>query len=70
MIFSILFFPFHGSKHLQLACLNYVQYPTFCEGDLQTVVQMGYGQNPSQEMAIQSENLQGSNQVSHMKVEL
>ncbi|KAK6259716.1 hypothetical protein SCA6_014190 [Theobroma cacao] len=46
------------------------QYPTFCEGDLQTVVQMGYGQNPSQEMAIQSENLQGSNQVSHMKVEL
>ncbi|XVE72695.1 hypothetical protein DITRI_Ditri11bG0059500 [Diplodiscus trichospermus] len=46
------------------------QYPTFCEGDLQTIVQMGFGQNQSHEMALQSENFQGSNQVSHMKVEL
>ncbi|XVF21313.1 hypothetical protein REPUB_Repub12eG0080300 [Reevesia pubescens] len=46
------------------------QYPTFCEGDLRTIVQMGFGQNQSQEMGLQSENFQGSNQVSHMKVEL
>ncbi|XWS31221.1 hypothetical protein CRYUN_Cryun23aG0058800 [Craigia yunnanensis] len=46
------------------------QYPKFCEGDLETIVQMGFGQNQSQEMALLSENFQGSNQVSHMKVEL
>ncbi|KAH1130853.1 hypothetical protein J1N35_002231 [Gossypium stocksii] len=45
------------------------QYPTFCEGDLQTIVEMGLGQNQSREMALQSE-FQGSNQVSEMKVEL
>ncbi|OMO83023.1 hypothetical protein COLO4_22736 [Corchorus olitorius] len=42
------------------------QYPTFYEGDLQTIVQMGFGQNSGQDM----EALHGSNQVSHMKVEL
>ncbi|XP_039032594.1 transcription factor bHLH62-like [Hibiscus syriacus] len=46
------------------------QYPTFCEGDLETLVQMGFGQNQSQEMALHSQNFQGSNQVSDMKVEL
>ncbi|KAH1081577.1 hypothetical protein J1N35_021338 [Gossypium stocksii] len=46
------------------------QYPTFCEGDLETIVHMGFGQNQSQEMALHSQNFQGSNQVSHMKVEL
>ncbi|GMI76201.1 CRY2-interacting bHLH 3 [Hibiscus trionum] len=45
-------------------------YPTFCEGDLQTIVEMGFGQNQGREMALQTENFQGSNQVSHMKVEL
>ncbi|XWS76031.1 hypothetical protein CRYUN_Cryun01aG0142700 [Craigia yunnanensis] len=35
------------------------QYPTFSEGDLQTIVQMGFGQNQSQEMALQSDNFQG-----------
>ncbi|KAK8588463.1 hypothetical protein V6N13_087386 [Hibiscus sabdariffa] len=46
------------------------QYPTFCEGDLETLVQMGFGQNQSQEMALHSQNFQGFNQVSGMKVEL
>ncbi|XVF81255.1 hypothetical protein PTKIN_Ptkin15bG0141200 [Pterospermum kingtungense] len=46
------------------------QYPTFCEGDLQTIVQMGFGQNPSPEMGLQPDNFQGPNQVSHMKVEI
>ncbi|XP_012490903.1 transcription factor bHLH62 [Gossypium raimondii] len=46
------------------------QYPTFCEGDLETIVHMGFGQNQSQDMALHSQNFQGSNQVSHMKVEL
>ncbi|KAK8711737.1 hypothetical protein V6N13_147004 [Hibiscus sabdariffa] len=46
------------------------QYPTFCEGDLETLVQMGFGQNQSQEMALHSQNFQGLNQVSGMKVEL
>ncbi|GMI66358.1 CRY2-interacting bHLH 3 [Hibiscus trionum] len=42
------------------------QYPAFCEGDLESLVQMGFGQ----EMALHSQNFQGSNQVSDMKVEL
>ncbi|KAK8565160.1 hypothetical protein V6N13_020284 [Hibiscus sabdariffa] len=46
------------------------QYPAFCEGDLETLVQMGFGQNQSQEMALHSQNFHGSNQVSDMKVEL
>ncbi|XP_017628375.1 transcription factor bHLH62 isoform X1 [Gossypium arboreum] len=46
------------------------QYPTFCEGDLETIVHMGLAQNQSQDMALHSQNFQGSNQVSHMKVEL
>ncbi|KAE8676289.1 Transcription factor bHLH77 [Hibiscus syriacus] len=46
------------------------QYPSFCEGDLETLVQMGFGHNQSQEMALHSQNFQGSNQVSDMKVEL
>ncbi|GKU85962.1 hypothetical protein SLEP1_g557 [Rubroshorea leprosula] len=46
------------------------QCPTFCEGDLQTIVQMGFGQNSNPETPLQSQNLHGSNQVSHMKVEL
>ncbi|XP_022758760.1 transcription factor bHLH62-like [Durio zibethinus] len=46
------------------------QCPTLCEDDLQTIVQMGFGKTQGQEMGLQSENFQGSNQVSHMKVEL
>ncbi|PPD90493.1 hypothetical protein GOBAR_DD12551 [Gossypium barbadense] len=38
--------------------------------DLETIVHMGFGQNQSQDMALHSQNFQGSNQVSHMKVEL
>uniref|UniRef100_A0A6N2LDR6 BHLH domain-containing protein n=1 Tax=Salix viminalis TaxID=40686 RepID=A0A6N2LDR6_SALVM len=48
---------------------NTHQYPTFCEDDLQTIVQMGFGQNPSLE-TFPPQNFQGSNQVSHMKIEL
>ncbi|KAE8692130.1 Cellulose-synthase-like C6 [Hibiscus syriacus] len=45
-------------------------YPAFCEGDLETLVQMGFGQNQIQEMAFHSQNFQGLNQVSDMKVRL
>ncbi|XP_068320977.1 transcription factor bHLH62-like [Pyrus communis] len=41
------------------------QFAAFGEDDLQTIVQMGFGQNPTRES-----ELHGSNQVSHMKIEL
>ncbi|KAB2602197.1 transcription factor bHLH62 [Pyrus ussuriensis x Pyrus communis] len=41
------------------------QFPAFGEDDLHTIVQMGFGQNPTRES-----ELLGSNQVSHMKIEL
>ncbi|KAK8532419.1 hypothetical protein V6N13_131748 [Hibiscus sabdariffa] len=56
--------PFHQFTH------TLPTYPTFCEGDLQTIVEMGFGQNQSREMGSQPENFQGSNQVADMKVEL
>ncbi|KAM1538990.1 hypothetical protein ACFX15_003558 [Malus domestica] len=40
-------------------------FPAFGEDDLHTIVQMGFGQNPTRES-----ELLGSNQVSHMKIEL
>ncbi|PON75074.1 Basic helix-loop-helix transcription factor [Parasponia andersonii] len=43
------------------------QYPAFGEDDLQSLVQMGFGQNPTRETSLQPN---GPNQVSHMKVEL
>ncbi|KAK9281520.1 hypothetical protein L1049_004423 [Liquidambar formosana] len=47
------------------------QLPTFCEDDLQSIVQMGLGKNPNQEMPFQSRSFHGSNQPSsHMKIEL
>ncbi|GLT28131.1 hypothetical protein SLA2020_030860 [Shorea laevis] len=46
------------------------QCSTFYEGDLQTIVQMGFGQNPNLESPLQPQNFHGSTQVSHMKVEL
>ncbi|KAF7826697.1 transcription factor bHLH62-like [Senna tora] len=44
---------------------------TFCEDDLYTIVQQGFGQTASGKFPSQSHNLNGSNQVSHshMKVE-
>ncbi|KAF7814427.1 phosphatidylinositol 4-phosphate 5-kinase 1 [Senna tora] len=59
--------------------INYVQslqhqveFPvTFCEDDLYTIDQKGFGQTASGKLPSQSHNLNGSNQVSHshMKVE-
>ncbi|KAJ4838885.1 hypothetical protein Tsubulata_023938 [Turnera subulata] len=45
------------------------QYPTFCEDDLQTIVQMGFGQNPNFEPTLQSRTPNGSHQASHLKIE-
>ncbi|XP_057985110.1 transcription factor bHLH62 isoform X2 [Hevea brasiliensis] len=63
------------SLNMQLAPLegfnhNGPQYPTFCEDDLQTIVQMGFSQNLNQETTLQARNFTDSNQVSHMKTEL
>ncbi|XP_021907334.1 transcription factor bHLH62 [Carica papaya] len=49
---------------------NLPQFPTFCEDDLQTLVQVGFGQNPIGGADINSENFHGSSKVSHMKIEL
>nr|WIE96056.1 basic helix-loop-helix transcription factor [Loropetalum chinense var. rubrum] len=48
------------------------QFSTFCEDDLQSIVQMGFGHgnNPNQESRLQSHSFHGSNQTSHMKIEL
>ncbi|KAA8543552.1 hypothetical protein F0562_021702 [Nyssa sinensis] len=47
------------------------QFPTFCENDLQSIVQMGFGQNsPNHDTAFHSESIPGSDQTSHMKHEL
>lgn len=37
-----------------------MQYPAFAEDDdLQSIVQMGFGQNPNRETALQSQSLHG-----------
>ncbi|XP_043711177.1 transcription factor bHLH62-like [Telopea speciosissima] len=46
------------------------QLSTFWEDDLQSVVQMGFGQNQSQEAALQPQSFHGSLPTAHMKVEL
>ncbi|KAA8550568.1 hypothetical protein F0562_002252 [Nyssa sinensis] len=47
------------------------QFLTFCEDDLQSLVQMGFGQNPpNHNTAFHSESFPDSNQTSHMKIEL
>ncbi|CAK7349412.1 unnamed protein product [Dovyalis caffra] len=46
------------------------QYPTFSEDDLQTIVQMGFGQNPNLETTLLSQNFHCSNQASRLKIEL
>ncbi|XP_049406976.1 transcription factor bHLH62-like [Solanum stenotomum] len=43
------------------------QFPAICEDDLQSFVQMGFGQNPNKDMTLQS---QGPHQTSHMKIEM
>ncbi|XP_027335640.1 transcription factor bHLH62-like [Abrus precatorius] len=43
---------------------------TFCEDDLNTIVQMGFGQTANRKTPIQSSSFNGSNQVPQMKVEL
>ncbi|KAK7304552.1 hypothetical protein VNO77_42433 [Canavalia gladiata] len=43
---------------------------TFCEEDLHTIVQMGFGQTANKKTPIQSPSFNGSNQVPQMKVEL
>ncbi|BAT97041.1 hypothetical protein LR48_Vigan11g143100 [Vigna angularis] len=47
------------------------QFPlTFCEEDLHTIVQMGFGQTTNWKTPIQSPSFNGSNNVPQMKVEL
>lgn len=46
------------------------QSPAFGEGDLQTIVQMGFAPNSNPGTPSHSQNFPGSNQVSNLKVEL
>ncbi|XP_043722476.1 transcription factor bHLH78-like [Telopea speciosissima] len=46
------------------------QLSTFWEDDLQSVVQMGFGQNQSQEAGFQPQSFHGSLSSTHMKIEL
>lgn len=46
------------------------QFANFWEDDLQSVVQMGFGQNQSQETAFDSQSFHGSLSTTNMKVEL
>ncbi|XP_020234271.1 transcription factor bHLH62-like [Cajanus cajan] len=47
------------------------QFPlTFCEDDLHTIVQMGFGQTANRKTSIQSPSFNGSNNAPQMKVEL
>lgn len=46
------------------------QFQNFGEDDLQSIVQMGFGQNPNSETSLQSQSFHGSNQAPHMKAEL
>lgn len=36
-----------------------MQYPAFAEDDLQSIVQMGFGQNPNRETTLQSQSPHG-----------
>ncbi|XP_054779901.1 transcription factor bHLH62-like [Prosopis cineraria] len=46
------------------------QFPVaFCEDDLHTIVQMGFGQTGHGKSPSHSQNFNGSNQVTHLKVE-
>ncbi|XAR58766.1 hypothetical protein NMG60_11014297 [Bertholletia excelsa] len=46
------------------------QFPTLCEDDLQSIVQMGFGQNPSRDPGFHLQSFPGSSRTSHMKIEL
>ncbi|EEF28039.1 transcription factor bHLH62 [Ricinus communis] len=46
------------------------QFPTFCEEDLQSIVQMGFTQIPVPEALLPGQNIHSSNQVSYMKTEI
>ncbi|KAE8673084.1 hypothetical protein F3Y22_tig00111812pilonHSYRG00132 [Hibiscus syriacus] len=55
------FYPNFQSKNFAQSCW---QHPAFCEGDLQTIAEMGFAQNQSMEMGLQSENFQGKIKLS------
>lgn len=42
-------------SYLTLSLVNLFQFPAFGEDDLQTIVQMGYGQNPNRETELDGE---------------
>ncbi|KAJ8558282.1 hypothetical protein K7X08_005048 [Anisodus acutangulus] len=46
------------------------QFPTMCEDDLQSIVQMGFSQNPNKDVTLQSQGFPGPLQTSHMKIEM
>ncbi|XP_009757727.1 transcription factor bHLH62-like isoform X1 [Nicotiana tabacum] len=46
------------------------QFPTMCEDDLQSIVQMGFSQNPNKDLTLQSQSFPGPHQTSHMKIEM
>ncbi|XP_059660062.1 transcription factor bHLH62-like [Cornus florida] len=46
------------------------QFSAFCEDDLQSIVHMGFGQNPNQDSTFHSQTFAGLNQASDMKTEL
>ncbi|CAK9153013.1 unnamed protein product [Ilex paraguariensis] len=46
------------------------QFPTFCEDDLQSIVQMGLGQSPNQATEFRLQSFPVQNQTSCMKIEL
>ncbi|CAN4093538.1 unnamed protein product [Withania somnifera] len=50
-----------------LNLLHFLQLPAICEDDLQSIVQMGFSQNPNKDLTLQS---QGAHQTSHMKIEM
>ncbi|XP_050204479.1 transcription factor bHLH62-like [Mercurialis annua] len=56
----------------QLDAFNHIppQFSTFCEDDLQSLVQMGFGQLPVRQSLLSGHNFNGSNQISHMKTEI
>ncbi|GMP90266.1 hypothetical protein CsSME_00041474 [Camellia sinensis var. sinensis] len=51
-------------------CQGLPQFPTLCEDDLQSFVQMGFGQNANCNTGFHSQSFPGSSQTSHMKLEL
>ncbi|XP_060180916.1 transcription factor bHLH62-like [Lycium barbarum] len=46
------------------------QFPTMCEDDLQSIVQMGFNQNSNKDLTLQSQGFPGPHETSHMKIEM